>query len=217
MEPGEIEFVGLDAPPAPLPWGPPRRALRLRLRLGLAVLVAAGLVAWVVTRSNGGGQDPVAAPTQPLTVTPDVHPERPLAGVALVVTCDVAADCSLATTASDATVAQVVAQYLPQAELTSISTTVGREHGADPVLAERLIQGHVQSAQLLVQIKPYLRPDPDPAVGISPPPPDVGSVVFSIETASFVVDVQWNGADPTTTQYDALQTMANDPRLESLG
>jgi hypothetical protein len=224
MEPVEIEFVGSDDPPPP-PVVRQRRPRSQLLRLALVVLVAGGAIAWVVTRSHSGGQDPVAVPatasrTPPvplLTVLPSVHDVLPPPGVSISVACDVAADCKVATAASDRTIAQALAEYLPTADLASISTTIGREHGANPVLAERVIDVHLQSVDLLVRVLPYQRPEPDPTVGISPTPPGLGSAFFRFVTAAFVVDVQWTGTDATPPPVTALQSLADDPRLESIG
>jgi len=203
MEPGDIEFVsdgtGAVMPPPPRPrfW-----------QVLLVVAVAAAGIGWAVTRHSGG--QPVAASTSTHISLPPIRniPE-------LTINCDPASGCHMSQ-ADIAAIRAAVAAQLPNARLSEVSTTVRPNHGTGIGLAERILDAHIDSVDLLLRIRPYLHPEPAPTAGITPTPPGLGSAFFRFTTAAFVVDVQWTGTDSTPPPVDKLQALADDPRLESL-
>jgi hypothetical protein len=241
MDPGEIEFVAA----APVVNGPgeevldvghDRRRAPRWLQLGGLGIALVALVVWVATRSNGssgpapvaespsaqspsaessvGAQSPTPVAVVPVTVEPVPGSAPPLAPV-WVVKCAAPAACSPATSAQNSVLEAIVA-YLPSAQLASVHTTVTLEHGTQQALSERILDARVGPADLLVRIRPYLHPVQAPTVGISPTPPGLGSAFFHIETAAYVIDVQWTGTTATPPPSSALLDLAHDPRLEAL-
>ena len=209
MEPDDIEFVGSEEPlpPARSESPTPDRPWRVFRVLVAAAVVAGGLV-WAMTRSSGQGHDPVAVSPSPSPSSPSSPSNSKVAPTPT----DPASLDYRSTAAGKA-----FAQYLPNATITNITVT----YTADPSLGRmhtstELIEAHQDSVEVLLRVRPYQGPQPEPTTGITPTPPGLGSAFFHFETASSVVDVEWIGTDSTPPPVGALESLADDPRLESL-
>jgi len=215
MEPGEIEFVGGSVDETPVLPAPARSPRLWRLLLVAALL--AGGVAWAVTRHSATHS--TATPT--FSVPPDV-PSAPASvitqdGPEVSFTCtDMASGCRVSRV-DVATVIAAFKQHLPAARVSSINTTLLTEHGSGLNIAERILDAHIDSVDVLMRIRPYLHPEPAPTTGITPTPPGLGSAFFRFTTAAYVVDVQWTGTDANPPPVAQLQALADDPRLETIG
>ena len=109
-----------------------------------------------------------------------------------------------------------VRAHLPTARLSAVTTSVRSEHGSQLGLAERVVEAHIDSVEILVRIRPDVHPEPAPTAGISSTPPGLGSAFFRFTNAAYVVDVQWTGTDATPPPVDNLAALADDPRLEAV-
>jgi hypothetical protein len=199
MPPDEIEFIGgtVSEVPPDLPRPPRRRAPALRV--AVVGLLLAGGVAWTVTRHTGEPRQPVPQAAPP----------------SITITCDAATGCHTSV-ADIVDIKAALASHLPTAALSALTTTVEADHGSSVGIAQRIIDAHIDSVDVLLRIRPYLHPEPVPTEGITPTPPGLGSAFFRFTTAAFVVDVQWTGTDATPPPVADLQALADDPRLEAL-
>ena len=185
-----------------------------------ALLVGAllvGGIAWAVTRHSGSGH-PAAAPSTSPSPSPSIFtvlPGRLTEAPPVSVKCDPASGCQVSRADLGEIEAAVLA-HLPQARLSQVSTTVRSDHGTAIGLAERILDAHIDSVDVLLRIRPYQHPEPAPTVGITPTPPGLGSAFFRFTTAAFVVDVQWTGTDANPPPVANLEALADDPRLEAL-
>jgi len=208
MEPDGIEFVAGSVDETPVQPAPARGPRVWRVLLVAAVL--AGGVAWAVTRHSS--MPSVAAVKATPTPTFSITDEAPQVSFS----CSESASTCPVSRVDVATVEAAFTQYLPTARLSSIDTTLHTDHGTALAIAERILDAHIDSVDVLLRIRPYLHPEPAPTAGITPTPPGLGSAFFRFTTAAFVVDIQWTGTDATPPPVDALQALADDPRLESL-
>jgi hypothetical protein len=231
-----IEFIVEPPPDEPGELLPAPRRPRGLVLAGLALVVAIG-IGWALVHHSSSS--PAAAPTVAPTATPTVTPTaaasaslpaigglHPISapatvlptrvGTSLVPGCRTPGCTASATVPKDVTAA--LARYVVGAGETTVSTIVREDvTSGNPELVRRLIDSHIGSVDLLIRITPYQHPEPTPTVGISPTPPGLGSAFFRTVTAAYVIDIQWTGTDSTPPPVDALQSLADDPGLETLG